>query len=96
VVVRFGLKNMTLAPAGVDKPGTGHHHLLIDAPLPPKIDFFRAVMGHQRKATGGQHGLNDALLPRRELDELESVEAKWVVEQVAHRALSQSGEFQIP
>jgi hypothetical protein len=35
VVVRFGLKNMTLAPAGVDKPGTGHHHLLIDAPLPP-------------------------------------------------------------
>jgi len=35
VVVRFDLKNMTLAPAGVDKPGTGHHHLLVDAPLPP-------------------------------------------------------------
>lgn len=35
VLVRFGLKNMTVAPAGVEKPGTGHHHLLVDAPLPP-------------------------------------------------------------
>ncbi|MBM3602432.1 MAG: DUF4399 domain-containing protein [Alphaproteobacteria bacterium] len=35
VVVRFGLKNMQLAPAGENKPGTGHHHLLVDAPLPP-------------------------------------------------------------
>jgi hypothetical protein len=34
-VVHFGLSNMGLAPAGVDKPNTGHHHLLIDAPLPP-------------------------------------------------------------
>ena len=28
--VRIGLKEMGVAPAGVDKPGTGHHHLLID------------------------------------------------------------------
>jgi hypothetical protein len=35
VTVRFGLKGMGVAPAGVDKPGTGHHHLIIDAPLPP-------------------------------------------------------------
>ena len=28
--VRFGLENMGVAPAGVDIPGTGHHHLLID------------------------------------------------------------------
>jgi len=34
-VVRFGLLNMGIAPAGVDKPNTGHHHLLVDAPLPP-------------------------------------------------------------
>ena len=34
-VIRFGLINMGVAPAGVDKPNTGHHHLLIDAPLPP-------------------------------------------------------------
>ena len=33
--VRFGLINMGVAPAGFEKPNTGHHHLLIDAPLPP-------------------------------------------------------------
>lgn len=34
--VRIGLKEMGVAPAGVDKPGTGHHHLLIDTdPGPP-------------------------------------------------------------
>ena len=33
--VRFGLEKMGIAPAGVDKPNSGHHHLLIDAPLPP-------------------------------------------------------------
>jgi hypothetical protein len=35
LVIRFGLLGMGVAPAGVDKPNTGHHHLLIDAPLPP-------------------------------------------------------------
>lgn len=33
-VVRFGLKGMGVAPAGIEMPGTGHHHLIIDAPLP--------------------------------------------------------------
>jgi hypothetical protein len=33
--VLFGLEKMGVAPAGVDKANTGHHHLLIDAPLPP-------------------------------------------------------------
>ena len=33
--VWFGLRNMGVAPAGVDKPLTGHHHLIIDADLPP-------------------------------------------------------------
>jgi hypothetical protein len=33
--VRFGLEKMGVAPAGLDKLNTGHHHLLIDAPLPP-------------------------------------------------------------
>jgi hypothetical protein len=33
--VRFGLEKMGVAPAGVDKANSGHHHLLIDAPLPP-------------------------------------------------------------
>lgn len=35
VTVRFGLKNMGVAPAGVNVPNTGHHHLLIDTGLPP-------------------------------------------------------------
>ena len=35
VVVLFGLKGMGVAPAGVEKAGTGHHHLLIDTDLPP-------------------------------------------------------------
>ena len=33
--VWFGLRNMGVAPAGIDKAGTGHHHLLIDTDLPP-------------------------------------------------------------
>ena len=33
--VRMGLKNGGVAPAGVEKPNTGHHHLIVDAPLPP-------------------------------------------------------------
>jgi hypothetical protein len=32
--LHFGLVGMGVAPAGVDKPNTGHHHLLIDAALP--------------------------------------------------------------
>ena len=35
VTVRFGLKGMGVAPAGITMENTGHHHLLIDAALPP-------------------------------------------------------------
>lgn len=35
--IRFGLTNMGVAPAGVQKPNTGHHHLLIDVD-PPAVD----------------------------------------------------------
>jgi hypothetical protein len=31
--VQFGLTGMGVAPAGVEKPKTGHHHLIIDATL---------------------------------------------------------------
>jgi len=34
VTVVFGLKGMGIAPAGVDVEHTGHHHLIINAPLP--------------------------------------------------------------
>ncbi len=36
--VKFGLSGMELAPAGVDKENTGHHHLLIDRPELPKLN----------------------------------------------------------
>lgn len=35
VTVRFGLRGMGVAPAGVAMADTGHHHLLIDSDLPP-------------------------------------------------------------
>jgi hypothetical protein len=36
LVVKFGAKGIAVAPAADAKPGTGHHHLLIDATgLPP-------------------------------------------------------------
>ena len=36
--VRFGLRGMGVAPAGVDLPNTGHHHLLIDVEEMPPLD----------------------------------------------------------
>lgn len=36
VTVKFGLRGMGVAPAGINLPETGHHHLLINlAELPP-------------------------------------------------------------
>ncbi len=35
VTVRFGLRGMGIAPAGMAMENTGHHHLLIDADPPP-------------------------------------------------------------
>ncbi|HEU0225528.1 MAG TPA: DUF4399 domain-containing protein [Steroidobacteraceae bacterium] len=34
VTVRFGLRGMGVAPAGIAIDGTGHHHLLIDVDVP--------------------------------------------------------------
>lgn len=66
--VRFGLKGMGVAPAGVNHPNTGHHHLLIDvADLPdlgtplPATDNIRHFGGGQTEAEitlpAGQHTL---------------------------------------
>ena len=35
IKVWFGTRNFGIAPAGVTTKNTGHHHLLIDAPVPP-------------------------------------------------------------
>jgi hypothetical protein len=38
VTIRFGLKGMGIAPAGVKFENTGHHHLLIDIDLPADLN----------------------------------------------------------
>lgn len=35
ITIRFGLENFGVAPAGVQIDQTGHHHLIVDADLPP-------------------------------------------------------------
>jgi hypothetical protein len=52
VVVRFGLKNMGVAPAGVQAENTGHHHLLIDTILPPLDQPVPADANHQHFGKG--------------------------------------------
>jgi len=34
--VQFGLSGMGVAPAGVEKANTGHHHLIVDTTLSPQ------------------------------------------------------------
>lgn len=34
VTVKFGAEGIEIAPAGTDKANSGHHHLLIDTPVP--------------------------------------------------------------
>ena len=35
LLVKFVVEGITLAPAGTEEPASGHHHLMIDAELPP-------------------------------------------------------------
>ena len=42
----FGLRRMGVAPAGVNKPNTGHHHLLINTGLPPMDQDIPADRNH--------------------------------------------------
>ncbi len=44
--VWFGLRKMGISPAGIDKPMTGHHHLIVDAPLPPMDEEIPADKNH--------------------------------------------------
>jgi len=53
VTVRFGLKGMGVAPAGTQKDATGHHHLLIDADLPP-LDQPVPTDDHHKHFGAGQ------------------------------------------
>lgn len=44
--VRFGLRNAGIAPAGIDRENTGHHHLLINTDLPPLDEEIPADRQH--------------------------------------------------
>ena len=58
VTVRFGLKGMGIAPAGIALAETGHHHLLIDASAPP---FDRPIPADERHVHFGK-GQTEALV----------------------------------
>src|SRR5947209_14152030 len=49
--VRMGLSNAGVAPAGIVKANTGHHHLLVDTALPPL----------EQEIPNDQHNLHYAL-----------------------------------
>jgi len=54
ITVRFGLKGVGVAPAGVSFPNTGHHHLLIDTDLPGNLDQPLPVTEHIKHFGKGQ------------------------------------------
>ncbi len=54
VTVRFGLKGMGVAPAGIEKENTGHHHLLIDVSSPPALDMPLPSDSQHKHFGGGQ------------------------------------------
>lgn len=79
VTVRMGLVGMGVAPAGVEAPQTGHHHLLIDMPLEevdlaaplPSTERTRHFGGGQTQATlelsPGEHTLQLLFMDHRHL-----------------------------
>jgi hypothetical protein len=63
VTVRFGLSGMGVAPAGVEKADTGHHHLLIDLPDLPEPGKPLPADDHHKHFGGGQTETTVELAP---------------------------------
>ena len=63
VTIRFGLRGMGVAPAGVDLPNTGHHHLLIDVDELPSFDMPLPASDSVRHFGGGQTEVQLELAP---------------------------------
>lgn len=63
VTVKFGLKGMGVAPAGVDNPKTGHHHLLIDVAKLPAMDSPLPADANHKHFGGGQTETSVELAP---------------------------------
>ena len=54
VQVVFGLSGMGVAPAGIEKENTGHHHLLIDVSALPQPGMPIPADAYHRHFGGGQ------------------------------------------
>ncbi len=54
VLVKFGLRGMGVAPAGVERENTGHHHLLIDVDKLPDLDKPIPADDHHKHFGKGQ------------------------------------------
>ncbi|NEQ43448.1 MAG: DUF4399 domain-containing protein [Leptolyngbya sp. SIOISBB] len=63
LTVKFGLKEMGIAPAGVDKAATGHHHLLIDLAELPDFEESLPATENIKHFGGGQTEITLALPP---------------------------------
>ncbi|MEL6338580.1 MAG: DUF4399 domain-containing protein [Myxococcota bacterium] len=67
VKIEFGVEVMKIVKAGDDTPGTGHHHLIVDAELPPMdlpipsdenyIHFGDASTSTEKELSPGEHKL---------------------------------------
>lgn len=54
VAIKFGLTHMGIAPAGIDQPNTGHHHLLVDLEALPDLTSALPATEQIRHFGGGQ------------------------------------------
>jgi hypothetical protein len=63
--VQFGLRGMGVAPAGVDVPDTGHHHLLIDVTDQPDMSQPLPMTDNIRHFGKGQTETEISLPPGR-------------------------------
>ncbi|MGI0116148.1 DUF4399 domain-containing protein [Zooshikella sp. RANM57] len=63
VTVKFGLKGMGVAPAGIKKEATGHHHLLIDVDKLPDMKQPLPANEHIKHFGGGQTETTITLKP---------------------------------
>jgi len=64
VLVQFGLKGMGVAPAGVVRENTGHHHLLIDVKTLPPLGSPIPSDANHKHFGGGQTETTLELKPK--------------------------------
>lgn len=61
--VKFGLRGMGIAPSGIDRENTGHHHLLIDTKVLPDMTKPLQATDKIRHFGGGQTETTVTLSP---------------------------------